>query len=238
MKKLIPNTITLSNLFLGCMALVALFTEELYLVIWLVAAGGVADYADGAAARILDVRSDLGKELDSMADMVSFGLVPGAIFYFLLYRLDHAIEPLGLAWAAAPGFLISVFSGLRLAKFNLDTRQTYDFLGLPTPACTILTVGLLLVYIYDPFGISLGIMNYTFLYTTILLLCILLIAEIPMFSLKIQSLSWKGNEIKIIFAAISIGLIIFKWYLAPFVIILIYILTNSILFLLNRNTRI
>ena len=88
MKKLIPNTITLSNLFLGCMALVALFTEELYLVIWLVAAGGVADYADGAAARILDVRSDLGKELDSMADMVSFGLVPGAIFYFLLYDFN------------------------------------------------------------------------------------------------------------------------------------------------------
>ena len=184
------------------------------------------------------MRSDLGKELDSMADMVTFGIVPGAIFYFLLYRLNHTIEPLNLEWSAAPSFLISVFSGLRLAKFNLDTRQTHDFLGLPTPACTILTVGLLLIYIYDPFGISLEIMNYTFLYTTILLLCILLVAEIPMFSLKIQSLSWKGNEIKIIFAAISIGLIIFKWYLAPFLIIVIYIFTNSILFLLNRNTRI
>ncbi len=235
-KNYIPNIITLSNLFLGCIALVALFTERLELAVWMVAAGGVADYLDGGVARLLNVHSKLGKELDSMADMITFGLVPAAIYYYLLFRMENPTGELDLSYAALPAFLVAVFSGLRLAKFNLDTRQSYNFLGLPTPAATILTIGLLLIYIYDPYGFSMGILNYTFLYTTILLLCILLVTEIPMFSFKIKELSWKGNEIKIIFAAIAISLLLFDWRVAPFFIIVLYILVNSILFLVNRNT--
>lgn len=202
----------------------------------MVAAGGVADYLDGGVARLLNVHSKLGKELDSMADMITFGLVPAAIYYYLLFRMENPTGELDLSYAALPAFLVAVFSGLRLAKFNLDTRQSYNFLGLPTPAATILTIGLLLIYIYDPYGFSMGILNYTFLYTTILLLCILLVTEIPMFSFKIKELSWKGNEIKIIFAAIAISLLLFDWRVAPFFIIVLYILVNSILFLVNRNT--
>ena len=235
MKNYIPNAITLGNLFLGCCALVALFSDQLELVLWLILAAGILDYLDGAVARLLDVRSKLGAELDSMADMVSFGVVPGAIYYMLLFRMEHPTGPLEMEWAALPGFLVAVFSGLRLAKFNLDTRQTYNFLGLPTPASTMLAIGLLMIYIYDPVGFKYGIMTYSFLYTVILLVSILLVAEIPMFSLKIQHLSWKGNEIKIIFALVALGFLLLAFSLAPFGIIVLYILINSILFLINRN---
>ena len=179
------------------------------------------------AARMLDVKSELGKELDSLADMVSFGVVPGAIIYMLLVRgLDkNFVEfPQYLILAALPAFLITVFAALRLAKFNLDTRQTESFIGLNTPSCTIFTVGLMLIYHYDFYGLKEFVINPLFLYPTILVLSYLLIAELPMFSFKFKNFQWAGNESRFLFILLSLlFLFVFK-EVAFSLIIMLYVL--------------
>ena len=156
--------------------------------------GGIADYADGMIARWLKVKSPLGKELDSLADMVSFGVVPGAIIYMLLTKSEISMgsEPL-IYWWALPGFLISVFAGLRLAKFNLDERQIEEFMGLNTPTCAMFIAGLMLIYHYNTAGLSEFVTEPLFLYSVVIVFSFLLIAEIPMFSFKFKGLKWRGN---------------------------------------------
>ena len=189
--------------------------------------GAWADYFDGLAARFLNVKSELGKELDSLADMVSFGVVPGAIVYMLLVRgLDQNFKefPQYLILAALPAFFISVFAALRLAKFNLDTRQTENFIGLNTPSCTIFTVGLMLIYHYDSYGLGSFVINPFFLYPTIVILSYLLIAELPMFSFKFSNFRWVGNEWRFMFMLISLLFLFFFKEAAFALIILLYVL--------------
>jgi CDP-diacylglycerol--serine O-phosphatidyltransferase len=226
MKKHIPNSITLINLFCGCCALASVFYGQFVQAFWFFLASGIADYLDGMVARVLKVHSELGKELDSIADMVSFGVVPGAIFYMLLTKGYKGIDvlPIQLTLAAAPAFLIAVFSGLRLAKFNIDTRQSENFIGLNTPSATIFAVGLMLMFHYDSFGLSKVITNPWLLYALIALLCYLLIAEIPMFSFKFKKLTWEGNEIRIVFAIVAILLLIFLKEAAFSIGIILYVL--------------
>jgi len=226
-KKNIPHIITSINLFCGCCALACIFYQQFFQAFIFLFVGAWADYFDGLAARALDVKSELGKELDSLADMVSFGVVPGAIIYMLLVRgLDKNFEefPQYLILAALPAFLITVFAALRLAKFNLDTRQTENFIGLNTPSCTIFTVGLMLIYHYDSYGLGNFVINPLFLYPTILILSYLLIAELPMFSFKFKSFQWAGNEFRFIFILVS-ALFLFLFKEAAFtLIIMLYIL--------------
>ena len=231
MKKNIPNVITLFNLFCGCCAVASVFYGQFVQAFWFYFAGGVADYLDGTAARWLKVRSSLGKELDSIADMVSFGVVPGAILYILLVKglKGQDVLPIELTLVAAPAFLVSVMSGLRLAKFNLDTRQTEDFIGLPTPACTTFTVGLLLIFHYNSFGLADVVINPFFLGFTILALSYLLVAELPLFSFKFKSGAWKGNEIRYTFGIASILALIFLKEVALALMILIYVLLGIVL---------
>lgn len=227
MKKNIPHIITSINLFCGCCALVCVFYTLFFQAFIFLFVGAWADYFDGMAARMLDVKSELGKELDSLADMVSFGVVPGAIIYMLLVRgLDkNFVEfPQYLILAALPAFLITVFAALRLAKFNLDTRQTESFIGLNTPSCTIFTVGLMLIYHYDSYGLKEFVINPLFLYPTILVLSYLLIAELPMFSFKFKNFQWAGNESRFLFILISLlFLFVFK-EVAFSLIIMLYVL--------------
>lgn len=228
--KQLPNLITLINLLCGCAALLSLF-QGWYLATaaWL-AAAAAADFADGLVARALNVSSPVGKELDSLADLISFGLVPGAILYTLLVMgafpaYAHPMEG-GIHWFAFPGFILSAASALRLARFNLDERQTEGFIGLATPACTLFVLGLLMLYRAEvPWFLALIELKIV-MYTLVLLLSYLLLAEIPMFSFKFKRLSWEGNALRIIFAVSALVALIIWQEVALAPIVLIYIVIN------------
>ena len=209
MKKNIPNIITLLNLFCGCCALVCIFYGRVNWVIYWLILAGFADFLDGMVARMLQVHSPLGKELDSLADMVSFGVVPGAMLFAMLG--GTTIEgDLTSNWVAFTGFIVSAFSCLRLARFNLDTRQTEDFIGLNTPSATMFVSGLYLIYQYDSFGFGHIVSNPYYLVPVILILSYLLNSEFRMFSFKFKK-GWKGNEFRFaLIAAAFIELILFK----------------------------
>lgn len=229
MKKHIPNSITLLNLLAGCAAIVFILDGQFEMAAWLLLIGGLADFADGFAARALHVSSALGKELDSLSDMVSFGVAPGAILYTMvvLGPAPLTFEPgPGMYWPALPAFILTAFSALRLGKFNLDSRQSESFLGLPTPACTLLVAGLMLAYQSDFLGSRAWLGQAWVIYLLVALLSALLVSELPMFSLKFKSFKWEGNEIRFIFAAIAVILLLIWHQLALAPIIVVYILLN------------
>ena len=228
----IPNLFTLLNAFCGCCALVSIlngrYTEGvIFLMVCL-----AADFFDGFAARLLHVKSEMGKELDSLADMVSFGVVPAVILYKLITtasissvltsRFSNSFEDY-LPYLA---FIITAFSAYRLAKFNLDTRQTENFIGLNTPTNTMFFIGLLLIKINNYDGLDTLVHNTTFLYLLIPVSSFLLISEFPMFSIKMKNFTWKGNELRIIFAIISVILLALMREAAVSVLVIIYVLLN------------
>ena len=191
MKKHIPNTITCCNLISGCISTYFAFLSDYRMALLFIVIGAVFDFFDGMVARMLNVSSPIGKELDSLADDVTFGFAPSAIiFSFLCSFHNHLLFIPFLA------FIMAAFSALRLAKFNLDTRQALGFIGLPTPA-NALFWGSLIVGINDN-NFTFDGMEWVILAGTFLS-CYLLIAEIPMFALKFKHWGWKGNEIKYIF---------------------------------------
>lgn len=227
MKQYIPNIVTLLNLFCGCCAIVAILYDQVEWCLLLLGLGILADYLDGAVARLLNVKSMLGKELDSLADMVTFGLLPGVILYYLLNQAaPPELSIPGLVWLHTPAFMITLFSALRLAKFNIDTRQTDHFLGLPTPSSTIFVAGLLAIYYYNSFGLAEFIAQGWLLFTVVVLLSWLLVSEIPMFHLKMANFRWRGNELKFIFTGVALLLLLILGMAAPTAIILLYILFN------------
>lgn len=202
MKSIIPNSLTLANLFCGCLALLCIFNGNIDLVplFWLIAL--VADYLDGFVARLLRVSSDLGKELDSLADMVSFGVVPGALLFHLLNQ-SWGIEKVDFnnfstLWGTL-GFGLTLFSCLRLAKFNLDDRQADTFIGLNTPSCTTLILGLALIAEQNLYQMQGYILQASFLLPLTAVLSYLLISEVPMFSFKFKNLKWRDNRFRISF---------------------------------------
>ncbi len=215
---------------MGCAAIIFLFTGSFQMVLYCLIGAAVADVFDGLAARALNIKSDLGKELDSIADMISFGFIPGAIFYVLLLAIEQGgtFQELTFSWYAFPAFLMTAFSGLRLAKFNLDTRQSVEFLGLPTPSATFFTVGLMMIYAGDLFGLRELLLQYWLLYLLLAILCMLLISEIPLFSLKMRGFKWKGNELQFVFAAIVIVLLVLLKTAAFPLIIIIYVLIGLV----------
>lgn len=232
MKNFIPNFITLLNAFFGCLAIVSIFENQLLLgALWL-GFGALADFLDGAVARWLNAKSAIGKQLDSLADMISFGVAPGLILYTFLANGDP-----GLTGKAIPAFIFTIAACFRLAKFNIDPRQTNSFLGLPTPAATLFVIGLLLIAHFNSFGLRQIIYNSIFLYSCVAVLSFLMVSELPMFSFKFERLTWQGNEIKFIFAAVALALLIFFREAALVLIIFIYLLISLVLWLL-KNYRI
>ena len=190
-KKHIPNTITCCNLISGCIATWFAFESDFTMALLFIVIGAVFDFFDGMVARLLHVSSPIGKELDSLADDITFGFAPSAIVfsYLCTFHIHLPIIPF-LA------FIMAAFSALRLAKFNLDERQALGFIGLPTPANALfwgsLVLGLQEYNIYFE-GMEWAVLVGTFISSY------LLIAEIPMFALKFKTWGWKGNEIKYIF---------------------------------------
>ena len=211
-KQHIPNAVTCANLFSGCIGIVYAFNGELETAAYFVLLSGIFDFFDGFAARLLNVKSAIGKELDSLADMVSFGFLPGVVLFMLLSQSEYTSPYLPYL-----GFIVTVFSALRLAKFNIDTRQTEDFIGLNTPMNTLLIVSL--PFIKEDYP---AIINSTFfLIALTALLSWLLVSEIRIFSLKFSSLSWRQNKIKYLFLILSALLIPFlKFAAVPFILIL------------------
>jgi CDP-diacylglycerol---serine O-phosphatidyltransferase len=239
MVKQIPNALTLLNVFFGCCALVCIFKMQFEAAAWFILGSNIADFLDGAVARWLKVPSEMGKELDSLADMVSFGVVPGAILYQLLSK--HYISYSVPNWAAMPAFIVTCFSCYRLAKFNLDTRQTEGFIGMATPSCTIFCTGLMLLSVSDTtnnWAWSEMLLRPQTLYVFIILLSYLLVSEIPMFSLKIKGFGWKGNEIRWTFLSIALGLLLLLREIAFAPIIIVYVLLNIGQFIFSRFAKI
>lgn len=240
-KRHIPNTVTLSNLLCGCLALISIFTNQVQMVPFFIAISLLADYFDGLLARLLKVNSPMGRELDSLADMVSFGVVPGAMLFYLINE-SKGIEIVNFhdlsTLVGLIGFIVTLFSCIRLAKFNLDTRQTEGFVGLNTPACTIFVLGLLLIALGDLYGMKSTILNEVFLYSVSCILAYLLIAEIPMFSFKFKSLELKGNKIRVSFILVIIlCFCIFKFGAALSFIILCYVLISIVLWMAGMLKR-
>ncbi|GGF17942.1 CDP-diacylglycerol--serine O-phosphatidyltransferase [Hymenobacter cavernae] len=190
---------------------------------YLIGLAAVADFFDGLVARALHVSSPIGKDLDSLADMVSFGVVPGAILFKLLQLALPDSLP---SWLTYLAFTVSIFSALRLAKFNNDTRQTNSFIGLPTPACTLVVASLPLILLHDSLGVSGIILNPWVLLGLTMLLSGLLVAEIPLFALKFKNLRWQDNSLRFVFLLLSVGLLLVLQATAVPVIILLYVLLS------------
>lgn len=188
----------------------------------------VFDLFDGMAARILKVSSPIGKELDSLADLISFGFVPGVMLFKLLQVNVDTIsdnEMLTQAIQFLP-FIVTVFSAIRLAKFNLDTRQTDSFIGLPTPASTLFVIALPLILSNDRFSLSSVILNPYFILGISSVMSFLLVAELPLIALKFKTLSWKDNSYQFVLIIASAILLVALKFAALPVIIVLYVLLS------------
>ena len=235
-KKHIPNFITSLNLLSGCLGISIAFGGNLRIAAYFMALAALFDFLDGMSARLLHVKSEIGKQLDSLADVISFGLLPGVIVFELMkasFNLPgNSSDPLNLFPYLA--FLIPVFSALRLAKFNIDERQTESFLGVPTPATAIFFASFPLILNQVAGSEKLGFVtsllgNYYILLALTLIFSGLLVSEIPLFSLKFKNLKWSDNKapfILLLLSAISLG---FLGFLALPVIIILYILLSLLM---------
>ncbi len=231
MIKHIPNSITCMNLLCGCLAVVFAFNRDLPMASMMVFAAAVLDFLDGLAARALSAYSEIGKQLDSLADMVSFGLVPGVIVFMLLQQSslgDITLNYKLFVLMKYSPFLITVFSALRLAKFNIDTRQTTSFIGVPTPAVSIFFASFPLILTHDTWGLSSFIGNPYILMGLVILMSYLLVAEIPLFSLKFKNLKWADNKMQYLLILISLPLFFILFYSAIPIIIFLYVVLSII----------
>ena len=239
-KALIPNFFTMLNLFCGCVALVFVSNAEFELAFFFVSLGIFFDFFDGFFARKFNVAGPLGVQLDSLADMVTSGVVPGYVMYQML--LNSRVF-LVLEWhnIVLPflGFIITLGACYRLAKFNIDTRQSDSFIGLPTPANALFFTSLPLVADYFHNEIDLGF-SYSkwFLIALTFLSAYVMNAEIPLFSLKIKNFSFAKYKLQIFFLAISVLMLIFLQIVAIPLIILIYVLLSVVNNIVNKKASV
>jgi CDP-diacylglycerol---serine O-phosphatidyltransferase len=230
-KKGIPNALTLCNLLCGCAGIIEILQNYsitgacIFMSIAL-----VCDFLDGFLARLLKVSSPIGKELDSLADVVTFGILPTLMLWSIMQ--EYAKMPMELAYMA---FFVACASALRLAKFNIDTRQNDSFIGVPTPANAILIASI--SYNLEQSSndlISECFQNIPFAIIFTLVSSYLLIAELPLFAFKFKSFGWKGNEIRYSFLAFALLLIqLLKFVAIPWIIIS-YVILSVILFVRNK----
>lgn len=245
LKKQIPNFITLLNLFCGCIAVILAVHNRLELAALFVFLGIGFDFFDGFAARILKVQTELGLQLDSLADMVTSGLVPGIVMFQLLAKVfgypyhiiaaadtdlpssSFFLNDLGLEYIPLLGLLITLASAYRLAKFNIDTRQTTSFIGLPTPANTLLIMSLPLALFYQKEDwITAIVFNPWFLIGLTIVSCYMLNAEIPLFGLKFKTWGFAENKVRYFFLILTIILLVLLKFTAIPCVILLYILMS------------
>lgn len=235
-KKHIPNIITLLNLFCGCIALVFAFQKQFELTFLFVSLGIFFDFFDGFFARMFKVQSELGLQLDSLADMVTSGVVPGFVMFQLMLNSFGADKLIDVnSWDNSVmiipffGFIITLGACFRLANFNIDTRQTDSFIGLPTPANALFILSLPLVIEYSGIDfVSESLQSIKVLLVITILSAYVMNAEIPLFSLKIKNFSFQKNALQIFFLAVSIVFLLVFKYLGVPLIILFYVLLSVI----------
>ena len=222
----IPNIVTCCNLLSGCATSVMAFQSNYEAAILFIILGAVFDFFDGMLARLLDVSGPLGKELDSLADDITFGFAPSAIVFSLFKEVEYPayLQPVE-DYFPYTAFIIAAFSALRLGKFNIDPRQSSSFIGLPTPANALfwssLVVGGHSFLVSESF-------NALYLFILVALMSYLLIAELPMFSLKFKNLSWKDNKTSYIFLLVCIPLLI-VFHISGFAAIILWYILLSLL---------
>lgn len=232
MKKHIPNFLTLLNLLSGCMAIVAIAQDSLVQASWWIILAAFLDLLDGLVARLLEVTSEIGKQLDSLSDIVSFGVAPGFILYTLIGDALNKYPALGdtLPFFAYFGFLIPLFGALRLARFNIDEEQRYEFRGLPTPVtaffilsipilinCNLVVIPWLNNFFNDPWVLA----------GTSIILSALMVSPLRLFSMKLQSIHWKHNRGRYILIVSALVLFFsFRFASVPFTILLYIILSQ------------
>ena len=208
----IPNILTLCNLFCGCLGLVAIWEGKQPIASYLILLGACFDVLDGLVARMLKSYSELGKQLDSLADMTTFGVLPALLMFDMMrYTVNNV-------WATL-GFMLALFAALRLAKFNIDERQSRHFIGLPSPAMAIAVASLPLIAYYQPFSVVL--LNYNILGIFTILLSWVMVAEIPLFSFKFKTWDWETNRLRYMFLILCcISVFLLGILVAPFLILL------------------
>ena len=233
-KKHIPNTITLLNLLAGLLALIHAFNGNYNEAFSLVCLGIFFDFWDGFFARIWKVQSPIGLQLDSLADMVTSGVVPGLVMYKMLADIQENQSQYNLTedtyyMGVVPylGFLITLASCYRLAKFNIDTRQTDSFIGLPTPANALLIMSIPMIQFHSEFEWLVDFLSNPYVLVGVTVLSsYLLNAEIPLFSLKVKSFSWEKYKMQVVFLIISLILIVLLEFIAIPIIILLYVILS------------
>ncbi|NGX84902.1 CDP-alcohol phosphatidyltransferase family protein [Aequorivita sp. KMM 9714] len=240
MIKQIPNIITSLNIMCGCVAVLFAVSGDLIIASVFAFLGIFFDFFDGLAARLLKAQSEIGLQLDSLADVITSGVVPGVVMFQLLNlsifgHMQTLTEIFSLdGWNVSfnnylplLGLMIVIASAYRLAKFNVDTRQTSGFIGLPTPANTLLILSLPLILQFQFSDLAETIiLNKWFLIGMTLLSCVLLNAEIPLFALKFKTWDFKSNAVRYVFLLLCVILLVFLKFLAIPFIILIYILLS------------
>lgn len=232
MKKHIPNLLTLGNLFCGLVSIVLLLKGDYLTPMYLVGLAAIFDFLDGMVARILKVAGPMGKELDSLADMVTFGVVPGIALFVLAQDIvpPFGSTPFGgFSAFSYLAFSVTLFSALRLAKFNIDERQSTGFIGMPTPANTLLIMSIFYLITQEK-NVFLGMTFVNPWYFLIFTAAVsyLLVAEIPLFALKFKKLTWKGEESRWIFILLSLILLLTFHVVGIPIIVLLYLVMSWI----------
>lgn len=234
--KHLPNFITLLNLFCGLLSIFFFSVDQLAWASYMIFVAAVLDFFDGFSARLLKAYSPLGAQLDSLADVVSFGVAP-AFMLFGLIKISHGLPDITVSDVNLLPFvalIVPLFTALRLAKFNIDTRQTESFIGLPSPASGLLLASLPLVrsQLYEGQSLFYMVVTNAYFYVGIgLLMSFLMVSELPLFGLKFKSFTLKGNEVRYFFLLSAIILIIALQFVAIPFIILLYLLLSLIVFL-------
>lgn len=233
MKRHIPNTITSCNLISGCIAIGMAFYGSLEWALFWIVIGAVFDFFDGMSARLLKVSSPIGKELDSLADVVTFGVAPSAMIFFQLATMDYPSFLLPVSeYIPFVAFVMAAFSALRLAKFNLDERQSLGFIGMPTPANALFWGSLTTGY---PLLFSCSDVMPLVVIALMLVSCWLLVCEIPMFALKFKHWGFAENKLKYSFVIVCIPLLLFLQLQGIAIVIALYVAISVVNWIIGKN---
>ncbi len=228
----LPNLITCANLLCGCIGLVQVFQGQLVTASWLIILAAVFDFLDGFAARRLKAFSPIGKDLDSLADVVTFGVLPAAIIY---HYLSETLTGSSETWVPYLAFSLAVFSALRLAVFNNDPRQSDVFIGLPTPANGLLIASFPLIFRqYPDIAVLPGDPAALWL-VFVALMSWLLVAELPLIAFKFKTFDWKGNEVRYSLILVALVLLALLKIAAVPLIVLVYVLISWVVGLRKRK---
>ena len=227
LKKHIPNAITCGNLVSGCFSILFIASGMPVKAAIMIIVAGLFDFLDGFAARALNAHSPIGPDLDSLSDVVSFGVAPGLIMCYLMNNAKDLprVTLDGIDLMPCLAFLLPVFAAIRLARFNIDETQQFAFRGIPAPGMAIFVASLPLA-LAQMGHLTDGALGFWACLGITILLSLMMVSNLRFFSFKMKALAWKGNQVRWIFLAIAVvGLAIFKMVALPFVLI-IYILMS------------